>query len=726
MAKGKRTHEEKRNAIEEAISYSKVSDTQADIAKVAGFASREAMLNFIARESGLTSFKSLKEGIIAEIKHPSPISHWIKPNRSLSWKKRKDFGCDLIVSTEDRSFRKTEYAPVRPGTNWSPEIEAIEDRFIQPIKRIRIIAHSYLSAGKWSSGEKLLSIDARIAESDYDLYMTQEDACIISSGLASSEHIKVGDKILGINGLKVSISEIRNDSVKYIIVNEKQIYSKNKVSRHTYGAVREIRDTGKLKIFFQKGSEIYLSKTQIREFQKMGITNEQIESWKEGYKSNWEDIPKGHGYKWGKARFSPTLVPFLSDIFGNELPKLIIENTRNFQDVLEMIGVRCKCDTEGLSIHPIMDKPKEGEFWDGYFWGSTILSYKSVPSIGIIPKKGVPFTLYPFRPGKINIPEHLIKENQRYNEKKDEYVDNTYLVKLRDGDMTQFVGTYFLHKAIFGEISNSLTGLIAIPINLKDKRVVVMNPGDLNQIELNGNRDIVVYREPVVSKENIQVCKVITSDKIPIGKLGLSVELQTEMYGDFDGDPMSVIGTKDIKQFSKRLSYPLEPLKLKRPVGLPKSIPEPRSEKEQIELAKKEHESLLVTSTEVGEIGRLTKLGFIKCEGEKQLNIVKEHAKAIEVMKDRESKIDRLKYDQSVKDLTSVINSTKYLKDIDYHFSKFEKLMSSSLFDGGKITKFPTIGSLLTKTDRKVILATVDSPYSKWIMLLAKGRRRIK
>ncbi len=139
----------------------------------------------------IKSVKSREQEVLGEKR---PTRDWIlvpKPQ----FRERERAGACLIVSDEKKSYKNRRYPKAEPGRKFSKEMNIFPDKTIQPIKRMRKIAHAFLTAGEWSNGRKLYSAVGQIARRLEDKFITHEGGIIISKRFAEKENISLGDKI---------------------------------------------------------------------------------------------------------------------------------------------------------------------------------------------------------------------------------------------------------------------------------------------------------------------------------------------------------------------------------------------------------------------------------------------------------------------------------------------------------------------------------------------------
>jgi hypothetical protein len=431
-------------------------------------------------------------------------------------------------------------------------------------------------------------------------------------------------------------------------------------------------------------------------------------------------IPKDRTYSYNKARASPTVIPFLFDIFGKDLEKIVGNQARILTDVLKMINAEFELTTQGLILKPktkSLPLSEEVKAWGGITWSTTTPTAYTRKKPDMIMIKGELVPIYHVIQQTIFIPEWVREQNTwiDINGKKTENPFYRAIVEKNAWITKGFF--YFLNRAILSEFDNSLVGLTAVAINIPDKRIIHMNPEDRKHINLNKYNEAVLYREPIVSKENFQVVKVETSEKIPTGKIGVSVEIQKAMYGDFDSDTDMLLGTEGIDKLNDDLYAPLEPITLRHPKRLPKVI-QNRTGKDFLRLAFHEHMKRRKDGWDITNTGWLSKLALCSIQSHYEEVSIKRNLKLLEKMKDRPEDIKAsLSKIEEIADRKAIIDkdgNRVYLNVI-----LFAKLVSSNKED---IRKGRRLDRCYTKPTCKgdKVLASSQSPFTKWIVLLQK------
>ena len=730
--------------------------------------SRAGLNLFLLRYYHEKTFTSFKKKLIARhkpIKTPSGekkqrlIKNWVKCPRK-EFKDRLEAGLDPIVSTETKDWTTRYYPRVKPGTKWSGDIEIISDRIIQPIKRTRIAAHSFLGAENWGSGNKIRNALCELAKTPADKYLTVEGGVIINRTFALRDNLKPGDKILGLNGLKGIVCEIRHKQRTELVINKNQIWDdrvpgkdKVKSSRLCGGAVLELK-SNKLKVFYQPEHK---------------VRDSFIREWKS---ENFYDIAAA--YKDPRtARFSPDLVPFLAYYLSQkELIALQGDNGSKMQDVLYMLNISFIVENKFLKLVPKFTQPKErkgGKLYDfnDSYWGKA--KWQEGLSKEAIVKEGADgYTYYPFIIKKIWIPDWFVAEHTYEKGKQDRILKS--LLYPEEGNRLRRDSIFLIYQHIFRQIPNSIGYLIAIPKNTSPDEVW-LNQMDAENVGIKEGDNVLVYRYPVVSKLNIQKMKVVFKDITPT-TIGINVESIRLMYGDFDGDALFLIKIPQTKGFAKNFKVSPAVYKSERDAILKEikytdlvKLPDGKNAERKIRIALREafisdridtgiqknklvvfrknvakmsdteirstetlikegnfaHNNLNKTSSKVKTVGGLTKWMWVTTTQTKKDEPGILAVSSLEVMKDRADLKSKKEYEEKVALLESkkktlerdfVDKETKEIKSMmPEGFIKFHKMVMSRTFKGeGKNMEFGKV--------RDKELADATTPYCRFILAL--------
>ena len=732
--------------------------------------SRAGLSLFLLRYYHEKSFSSFKKKLVArhkEVTTPSGekkqrlIKDWVKCPRP-SFKDREDAGLDPVVSTENKNWTERYYPKVKPGTKWSGDIEIISDRIIQPVKRTRIAAHSFLGAEIWGSGNLIRNVLCELAKTPGDKYLTVEGGVIISRSFALRDNLKVGDKILGLNGLKGIVCEIRRKQRSELIINKNQIWdgvvsgkSKVKSSRLCGGAVLELK-SNKLKVFYQPEHK---------------VRENLIYEWKGGTTRDIESAFKDPR----TARFSPDLVPFLAYYLSQkEIITLQGDNGGKMQDILYMLNINFVVENKFLKLVPKYTQPKDregGKLYDfnDSFWGKVEWE-KGLSKKAITVESGEGYSFYPFMIEKIWVPDWFIAEHTYEKGGQDRVLKS--LLYPEEGNRLRGDSIFLIYKHVFREIPNSIGYMIATPKNTSPDEVW-LNQMDAENVGIEEGDNVLVYRYPVVSKLNIQKMKVVFKDITPT-TIGINVESIRLMYGDFDGDALFLIKIPQTKGFAKNFAVSKEVYKKERSAILEEikytdlvKIPdgkdagreirialreafivdkvkhgswqskklavfrkevskmsdtEIRSQESLIEEGKFVHNNLNKTNYKVQTVGGLTKWMWVTTEGTKKDEAAILAVSSLEVMKDRADIASQKEYEKKVKLLEDRKNTlkrsfidkeTKEVKSkIPNGFRQFHKMVMSKTYEG---TEKETVDFGKVR-DRELCDAT--TPYAKFILAL--------
>ena len=506
-----------------------------EVAHNSGF-TKDGLENFLKKYYNAKNFESYRKIVLSRtsvvkdaegVREQRKIKDWVQlPKGYYTFKDRLDAGIDPIVSTEDKSTNERWY-PAPGILRWSNEIAIIRNRTLQPVKRIRIIAHSFLSAGNWSNGRQVLNVSCKLAEGE-DKYLTAEGGIIISQKFAMEENMRKGDKILGINGLKGIVSDIRKQS-EALIINRNEVWNVNKMSRLCGGALVEIAD-GNLKIFYQPDKKI----------RDTGIIK--------------------------KVRYSPDLVPFIAYYLSKEeLAMILSKNAKKFQDVMYMLNLAFTEEKGKLVLTAKTTQPGERKGGKLYPFGKTCWSStkkESYLSDKPIKWKDKDIMLYPFVMEKIWVPDWFMEEYHTHFEKDKktgevvEEVDDLIKKLTHPDEFINFgdVAMRLMYKYIFRETPDSIGSLTAVAKNTKPN-VVELNEELCKKKDINEGDSILVLRYPVVSRLNVQKMVVAYAD-VPEKAIAVNVESMRLLYGDFDGDTLNLLKIPQTLNFAKVFSVP--------------------------------------------------------------------------------------------------------------------------------------------------------------------------
>ena len=735
--------------------------------------SRAGLSLFLLRYYHEKSFSSFKKKLLARHrkivtpggeKKERLIKDWVKSPRP-SFKDRENAGLDPVVSTENKNWTERYYPKVKPGTKWSGDIEIISDRVIQPVKRTRIAAHSFLGAEDWSSGNKIRNVLCELAKTPEDKYLTVEGGVIINRSFALRDNLKVGDKILGLNGLKGIVADVRRKQRSELIINKNQIWDgkvpgkdKVKSSRLCGGAVLEL-ESNKLKVFYQPEHK---------------VRENLIFEWKGENMWDMESAFKDPR----TARFSPDLVPFLAYYLSQkEIIALQGDNGSKMQDVLYMLNVSFIVEKGFLKLIPKYTQPKTqkgGKLYDfnDSFWGKAKWE-EGLSKKAVVVEGKEEYSFYPFVIKKIWVPDWFVAEHTYEKGKQDRILKS--LLYPEEGNRLRRDSIFLIYQHAFREIPNSIGYLIATPKNTSPDEVW-LNQIDCENVGIKEGDNVLVYRYPVVSKLNIQRMKVVFKDITPT-TIGINVESIRLMYGDFDGDALFLIKIPQTRSFAKNFKVTpaiykkerdaiLSEIKQTDLVKLPDgknagrkirialreafiddkvkhgswqskklivfrkevskmSDTEIRSEESLIEEGKFVHNNMNKTNYKVQTVGGLTKWMWVTTTGTKRDEAAILAVSSLEVMKDRadiksqkeyEEKVELLEDRKNTLKRSFVDKETKEVKSkIPNGFRQFHKMVMSRTFEGidKKTVDFGKV------RDRE--LCDAATPYAKFILALLEG-----
>ncbi len=669
-----------------------------------------------------------------------------------------------IVSTGDRSVDIRKYPPVLEGETFCEEIKIIPDLSVQPIKRLRIAAHSYTTAENWSNGEKLKDLTIEICETDFDKFMTYEGGIIISQTLSEKEGLNKGDKLLGLHGLKGIVCEVR-DMKNDLLINKAQIWGK-KSSAKNGGAVIELKNNNTLSCFYQKAHTIQ---------EKVFRDNEGKEYARAIFSGN--------------ARFSPDLVPFLLYHLGFDMmEKLTVKNRKRVKDYLRFLNADFE-EKDGQivfkALKTIPEAHKRGTLmdFDGYFYckrkwteplskTAIIMTFTTKDVKNKVKVEKIP--CYPFYPKRLWLPDWFDYEGLLEYEDKAGNIQKTALADFIRSKTTGHgnIGTRplikQLYKTIYSEIENSIGYLIAIPTSTQPK-VLILNETDCKEKDIEENEEVLVWRPPVVSVRlpDVEYSKEtkhsnILKLKVKYGARQKTAEINTAtmrlMFGDFDGDALYLMkipstaakGLIPGKELEKEIEEVKNEIKELETIQVPKtkrdillsmrrafiaeehtkgfiSVIEAKNQCKLLERtptaklrnisvllheAEMNHNEAIVESHKITEIGGLTKWGWMSATQEEIKRLITA-TQSIEIMKDR-PKSDSKGYLRDKKYLLALKQKLSK-SELKTGYNLFVRFCSRSSYAQGIMPyrKAPTYGQFTEKA-----LTPANSIIGKWLRLL--------
>ena len=605
-----------------------------------------------------------------KIRHGKPSENWRR--FSGSFKERVEFGLSPIFSTNERSVKSRQYAPIEKGKMFAKELEIIPDIYIQPIKRLRLAAHFYTTATNWKNGSKLRDLSVSFCKTIEDKFLTHEGGIIVSKALHTSEGLDKGDKLLGVNGLKGIICEVRELKTD-ILINKEQIWAK-KISKRCGGAVLELKKNNTLSCFYQSSHTIRPDE----------------------YK-NSEGLVCGTGYGSRQARFSPDLVPFLVHYVGfKTLIYLTQANRERITDYLRFLNASFKEKEGDMYFKPSFKTPEK-------HLGGKLISFEGYLYCKTKWKEGLDKTAegdyetpcYPLKLGKLWVPDWLEEKGYfEYTDDKGNKHETALALFLTDKERRR-MGTRplikVLYQLLYTEIEGSISSLTAVATNT-EPTVIILNQNRCNEENIKENDEVLVWRHPVVSAR-IPGAKYsketkhsnIFKLKVKFGARQKTAEINVAtmrlMFGDFDGDPLYIM------KIPKNIANDLRPGEeiekeielIKKEIEEIDNLKEPTTrrdilismrrafidQKQQTLKGEKEAAKLhLIPENElrtndilfeeaeilfneekaaaykIGQIGGLTKWGWMSAKKEQIPDLIKA-TQAIEIMKDR---ADTLEY----------------------------------------------------------------------------------
>lgn len=719
-----------------------------------GFKSRNEYRWFIEskyeKETRAVTLKSIRISVYS--KRDTATEQWQEFRKGeKTFDNRVERGFCPIVSTPNRSVLSRKYPPIDKGGTFCKEIKVIPDLSVQPIKRIRIAAHSFVTADEWSNGEKIKKLSVRYCTNTDDKYLTHEGGIIISENLSNDEGLNKGDKLLGINGLKGVICEVRDMNVN-LLINKNQVWDK-KSSKKCGGAVLELRENNTLACFYQKSHTI-----------RDTIFVDEM----------------GHEYAKGKfskqARYSADLVPFLFHHLGfKTMIELTNRNRKRVKEVLRFMNAGFVIKEGQMMFKPHLKpcEPHKGgkcEKFGGFLYSKLIWREP-------LDKTGITMYdthYYHYIQKKLWIPEWLSGEPYMEYKDKDNLTQQTALgvfitgkiMGRKSGAMQQIV--HLLYDAIYGEIENSINYLIAVP-TATNPTVLILNETDCSDANIEEDEEVLVWRPPVVSArlpkekytketKHSNIMKLTVKYGANQKTAEINVATMRLMFGDFDGDALYVMkipknAAEDLKPRSEldkevelirdevcevdTIKIPQtkdEILISMRTAFLKEEInKEHLSEKEGTTLienlsttntevlrdtgvllheARINHEEAIIESEKITQIGGLTKWAWMAAQRNEIAGLTVA-TQSIEIMKDR-PKADEEGYLADKKYLMALKQRLSKSK-LKSGYNNFVKFTSQGAYRMGieKRRKVPTYVEFADKA-----LCPSDSIIGKWLQLL--------
>ena len=703
-----------------------------------------------SKKDRFVSLRDIKQSIIS--KAGTPTEKWSEfRNEEGTFEQRMKRKFCPIVSTGNRSVYSRKYPLVAEGDEFCEESKIIPDLSVQPIKRIRIAAHSYITSEAWKDGEKLKDLSVRICTMDKDKFRTIEGGIIISKSLHDREGLDKGDKLLGLHGLKGIVCEVR-DMENDLLINKAQVWGK-KSSAKNGGAILEMQNSDKLSCFYQKAHTI-----------------------RETIFKDIEGKEYARGTFSSNARFSPDLVPFLYTHLGFKVLQSITQKNRGrVNDFLRFLNAEFHVKDAQVFFKPLRATPtlhKGGMLvnFDGYFYCKR--EWKEPLDKTAIILYNNP--CYPFYPKKLWLPDWFDGEGLLEYEDKDGIAHKTALAKFIEGErlIRGDVGTRplikQLYRTVYGRIENSIGYLIAVPIEGSEK-TLILNSADCGERDIEEDEEVLVWRPPVVSvrlpnteysektkHSNILKLKVKFGAKQKTAEI--NVATMRLMFGDFDGDALYVMKipkgtandlrpgielTKEIEAVQNEIKE-LDAIKIpvsKRDILLSMRtafIAEEHKKGYLTELEAKlgtqalnrtptnklrnnavllheaeiNHNEAIVESRKITEIGGLTKWGWMAATQDEIEGLVTA-TQSIEIMKDR-PKSDNEGYLEDKKYLMALKQRLSE-GDLKTGYRIFVKFCSHSAYTQGIVPrrKAPTYGQFCNKA-----LTPAESVIGKWVSLL--------
>ena len=325
--------------------------------------------------------------------------------------------------------------------------------------------------------------------------------------------IGVGDKLLGLTGLKGIVCKVDPDLTDVdIIINPNQVYG-DKETRKCGSAIKEIQKSGRLAVFFQPR---HLASSRFSDRRK-------------------------------KVTVSSTAYPFIALYGSRELQEELLPNQR-LADLFYMLDLTL----DGIGkIRPVnrQAKPRAGGemyAFHHYLWKKDFIKEEIwlpnwLPKSVLQKRGGIDYE----RPSK------LIRAIS----------DLTKIGELKPGEATEkmletaLVLFNVFRKEIAGELVRCIapivkkgrSNIIAVPKAGKPYEIELTRH-DIDLLKLKVGAKVLLRREPVVSKYHIQEFSVqLSTDRFQQNNtVKIVPEAIRLMAGDFDGDPLILMNYKDV------------------------------------------------------------------------------------------------------------------------------------------------------------------------------------
>jgi hypothetical protein len=338
--------------------------------------------------------------------------------------------------------------------------------------------------------------------------------------------IKVGDKLLGLTGLKGIVARIDPNLDADIVVNPNQVYGA-KETRKCGAAIKELQKSGRLAVFFQPN--------QLAAARFSGQNK--------------------------KPTVSSTAYPFIA-LYGSEKLKNELLPNKRLADLFYMLDL--VLDSKGI-IKAVnrQAKPRVGgelESFNYPLWKPDYVKKniwvpdwlpKTVPQKKAGVTTTVPARLYDaiVRISKISSAEEITEADLKNQE---------ILGAIFRKELAQE-----LVKCISPVIEKGRSNFVAVPKTAKSGEIE-LTAHDITLLDLKNGQKVLIRREPVVSKRHIQEMVIKqTEDRFQANNtIKITPAAMHLMAGDFDGDPLILMNyadsnfavpTKEYKESEDRL-----------------------------------------------------------------------------------------------------------------------------------------------------------------------------
>lgn len=421
-----------------------------------------------------------------------------------------------------------------------------------------------------------------------------------------------GDKLTGLGGLKVVVSEVRPDMKTDLIVSSKQLWSVKKDGQK--GAmVKELLTHDKIMVGLRKDT--------IPENQATRNKGASL-SWKLYRVLALNDMLTTQAIINDNSRFSELVTTLHLKYDASQQQYTLLSETEididnpnwiyhphylyNYSEITHasaesMLGLTLKgIDTEGKRTYPVAEmRPKytkipPGIFatWD-YCWNASFLPPAYFDKANQQIEK---FPLFKGLKPEVNTLDYRIKHS---------IAKYPLAAKPRTGES---LIRYQIENQLFCTIRNGYY-LVAIPQTGLPQNTIVINNRENFGIDKDGKKWCLVVREPVVGVGNIACVQILHDPALPDGVVRISLPLIEAMNADYDGDRIALIPyySQPFIHDTKTKAEAMELITLSVLLNTVENELHQRTESEMKTEALVFMEQILYDKRAVGEVGRLIK-----------------------------------------------------------------------------------------------------------------------